>query len=118
MTVLTTFFESSLKFLSNNLKKPLQLWDSQVKKRCRILKYQKRSLKEQSGTKSSVKPTLSEKITVLNTFLESSLNFLSNHLKKHYNIWYSQAENWCQNCNCQQRSLKGQSGTKSPVKPT
>jgi len=35
---------------------------------------------------ASVKPTWSKKMTVLSTFLESSLNFLSNHLKKHYNI--------------------------------
>jgi len=27
-------------------------------------------------------------MTVLNTFLESSLNFLFNNLKKHYNILY------------------------------
>jgi len=33
-------------------------------------------------TKLPVKPTWSEKITVLSTFLESSLNFLSNNLKK------------------------------------
>jgi len=31
-------------------------------------------------------------MTVLSTFLESSLNFLSNNLKKHYEIWYSQRE--------------------------
>jgi len=36
------------------------------------------------------KPTWSEKITDLATFLESSLNFLFNNLKKHYKIWYSQ----------------------------
>jgi len=36
---------------------------------------------KQSGTKSPLKPTLSEKMTVLSTFLESSLNFLSNNLK-------------------------------------
>jgi len=34
------------------------------------------SLKVQSGTKSSVKHTWSEKMTVLGTFFESSLNFL------------------------------------------
>jgi len=38
-------------------------------------------LKEQSGTKSPVKPTGSEKMIVLSTFLESSLNFLFNNLK-------------------------------------
>jgi len=49
-------------------------------------------------------------MTVLSTFLESSLNFLSNDLKKHYQIWYSQAE---------KHTLKGdQSGNKSPVKPS
>jgi len=35
-------------------------------------------------TKLIVKPTWSEKMTVLSTFLESSLNFLSNHLKEHF----------------------------------
>jgi len=38
-------------------------------------------LKEQSGTKSPVKPTWSEKMSVLSTFLESSLKFLFNNLK-------------------------------------
>jgi len=32
-------------------------------------------------TKSPIKPTWSEKMTVLSTFLKSSLNFLSNNLK-------------------------------------
>jgi len=31
-------------------------------------------------------------MTVISTFLESSLNFLSNNLKKHYKIQYSQGE--------------------------
>jgi len=43
-----------------------------------VLKY---SLKGQSETKSPVKLTWSDKVTVLRTFLESSLNFLSNNLK-------------------------------------
>jgi len=30
-----------------------------------------------------VKPTCSKKVTVLNTFLESSLNFLFNNMKKY-----------------------------------
>jgi len=34
------------------------------------------------GIKLPVKPTWSEKMTVLSTFLESSLNFLSNDIKK------------------------------------
>jgi len=45
------------------------------------LNCQKDSLEGQSGTKSPVNPTWSEKITVLRTFLESSLNFLSTNLK-------------------------------------
>jgi len=36
----------------------------------------------QSETKSLVKPTWSKKMTVLSTFLESSLNLLSNNQKK------------------------------------
>jgi len=34
-------------------------------------------------TKSLVKPHWNNKITILSTFLESSLNFLFNNLKKH-----------------------------------
>jgi len=45
------------------------------------LSCQKDSLKKQSGTKLSVKPTCSEKMTVLSTFLQSSLNFLATNLK-------------------------------------
>jgi len=45
------------------------------------LNFQKHSFKRQSETKSPVKPTWSEKITVLSTFLESPLNFLSDNLK-------------------------------------
>jgi len=41
---------------------------------------QKHSLKGQ-GQKKPVKPIWSEKITVLNTFLESLLNYLSNKMK-------------------------------------
>jgi len=75
-------------------------------------------LKGQPGTKSPVKPTCSKKITVLSTFLESSLNFLSNNLKKHYKTGYSQAEKRYQNMNCQKDSLRRQPGIKLPVKPT
>jgi len=39
------------------------------------------SMFELPGIKSPVKLTWSEKMTVLNTFLESSLNVLSNNLK-------------------------------------
>jgi len=38
-------------------------------------------LKEQSERKSPEKPTWSEKMTVLSTFLESFLNFLANSLR-------------------------------------
>jgi len=100
------------------VKKHYKIWYSQGEKQCQSLNCQKHSLKGQLGTKSPVKPTGSEKITVLSTFLESSLNFLSNILIKHYKIWYSQGEKQCQNLNCQKHSLKGQSGTKLPVKPT
>jgi len=36
---------------------------------------------KQTGTKLPVKPTWSGKMTVLSTFLESSLSFLSNNIK-------------------------------------
>jgi len=45
------------------------------------LNCQKHSLKEQSETKSSVKSTGLEKITVISTFLESLLHFLYNNLR-------------------------------------
>jgi len=99
MTVLSTFLESSLNFLSNNIEKHYKIWYSQGENWCQNLNCQKHSLKGQSGTKSPVKLTWSEKITILNTFLESSLNFLSNNMKSHYKIWYSHGENWCQNLN-------------------
>jgi len=81
MTVLTTFLNSSLNFLSNNLKKHFKIWYSQREKRCQSLNFQKYNLKGQSRTKSRGKPIWSKKITVLTTFLKSSLNFLSNNLK-------------------------------------
>jgi len=56
-------------------------------------------------------------MTLFSTFLESSLNLLSNNIKKHYKNWYSQKEEWCQSLNCQKHSLKGQSERKMPVKP-
>jgi len=118
MTVLSTFLKSSSNFLSNNLKKCYKIRYSQGEKWRRSFNCHKDSLKSQSGTKWPVKPTWSEKMTVLSTFLKSSLNFLSNNLKKHYKIRYSQGEKWCRSFNCQKDSLKGQSVTKSPVKPT
>jgi len=116
MTVLSTFLEFLLNFLSNNLKKS-NIWYIQGEKQCQSFNCQKRSLKEQSRTKLLVKLTCSEKMTVLSTFLESSLNFLSKNLKRH-KIWYSQGEKWCQSLNCQKRSLKEQSRTESTVKLT
>jgi len=39
-------------------------------------------------------------MTILSTFLESSLNFLFNNLEKPYKIWYSQEEKrWTSNIN-------------------
>jgi len=57
-------------------------------------------------------------MTVLSTFLVSSLNFLSNNLKPYFKIWYRQGEKRCQNLNCQKHSLKEQSGIKSLEKLT
>jgi len=57
-------------------------------------------------------------MSVLSTFLESLLNFLSNNMKKHYKILYSQGEKQCQSLNWQKHSLKRQLGTKWPVQPT
>jgi len=86
MTVLSTILESSLNFLPNNLKKHYKIRNSQREKRCPSLNCQKHSLKRQLVTKWPVKPTWSEKMTVLSTFLKSPLNFLSNNIKKHYKI--------------------------------
>jgi len=44
-------------------------------------------------------------MTVLSTFLESSLNFLSNNMKNYHKIWYSQEEKRCQNLNSQKHSI-------------
>jgi len=81
MTVLSIFLESSLNFLSNDIKKHQKIEYSQGEKWCQSLNFQKDSLKGQSGTKSLVKLTWSNKMTVSSTFLESSLNFLSNDIK-------------------------------------
>jgi len=118
MTVLSTFLESPLNFLSNKLKKHYKIWYSQGENQCQNFSCQKHSLKIQLRTKLAVKPTWSEKMTVLSIFLESPLNFLTNNLKQHHKIWYSQREKRCQSLNCQKDSLKGQSKTKSLVKPT
>jgi len=118
MTVLSSFLESSLNFLSNNLKKQYQIWYSPGEKRCQSLNCQKHCLKIESVIKSPVKPTWSDKMTILSTFLESSLNFLFDNLQKHYQIWYSQGEKRCQSLNCQKHNKKRQSGTKSPIKPS
>jgi len=101
MSVLSTFLESLLNFLSNNKNEPYKIWYSQGEKWYQNLNCQRHSLKGQSGTKLPVKLTWSEKMSVLSTFLESLLNFLLNNLKKHYKIWYSQGEKRYQNLNCQ-----------------
>jgi len=90
MTDLSTFLESSLNFLSKNFKNHYKTWYSQREKRCQSFTCQNHSLKEQSGIKSPVKSAWSEKMAVLGTFLESSLNFPSSKLKNHYKILYSQ----------------------------
>jgi len=69
-------------------------------------------------TKSLVKPTWSEKMTVLSTFLEFSLNLQSNNLKNTTKFGTVRAEKRCQNLNFQKHNLKEQSEAKSPVKPT
>jgi len=94
MTVLSTFLESSLNFLFHNLKKHYQIWYSQGEKRCQVWTA-RNSLKEQSKTKSLVKPTWNEKMTVLNIFLESSLNVLFNNLKSLQKL-HSQGKKRCQ----------------------
>jgi len=118
MTVLTRFLESSLNFLFNNLKNPNKIRYSHIEKRCQSLNCQNNSLKGQSRTKSPAKLTWSKKMTVLSTFLEFLLNFLFNNLKNPNKIRYSHIEKRCQSLNCRKYSLKGQSGTKSPEKPT
>jgi len=62
-------------------------------KRCQSINCQKDSLKGQSTGKSPVKPNWSGKTTVLSTFLESLLNFLSNAPKKNTTIFSTVREN-------------------------
>jgi len=81
MTVLSTFLKSSLNFLFRNLRNTTKLDTVREKSVVKNLNCQKHSLKGQSGTKSPVKPIWSEKMTVLSTFLESSLNFLCRNLR-------------------------------------
>jgi len=83
---------------------------------CQNLNCQKHSLKGQSGTKSPVKPTWSEKITVLSSFSKSSLNFLSNNKTKHYKIWYSQKV--VLKFELPETQFEIQAERKSPEKPT
>jgi len=45
-------------------------------------------------------------MTVLSTFLESSLNFQSSNMKQNYKIEYRQGEKRCQNLNCQKHSTR------------
>jgi len=92
MTVLSTFLESSLNYLFNTLKRTLQNLVQSGRKA--VLKFKLLETKFEK-TKLPIKPTWSEKMTVLSTFLESSLKILSNNLIKHYKIRYSQGEKRC-----------------------
>jgi len=96
MNVLSTFLKSSLNFLSHNLKKHYEIILQSGGKAVSKFELSER----QSETQLPVKPTWSVKMTVLSTFLESSLNFLSNDLQKHYKSWYSQVEKRSQSLNC------------------
>jgi len=77
MTTLSTFLESSLNFIFNNLKKHCKIWCNQKKNELPETQFE-RTVRR----KSPVKPTSSKKIIVLSTFLESSLNFLSSNTTK------------------------------------
>jgi len=63
-------------------------------------------LKGQLGRKSPVEPTWSEKMTVLSTFLEFSLNFLFNNLKKIVQNLVQSGRKAALSVNCQKYSLK------------
>jgi len=65
--------------------------------------------------RSLVKPTWSEKMTVLSTFLEFLLNFLFNNLEKHYKI---SGRKVVSKYELPKQNWKRQSDTKSPIKPT
>jgi len=118
MIVLSIFLEFSLNFLCNNLRNTTKFGTVRTEKRYHNLNSQKHSLKGQSGTKFPVKPTWSEKMIVLSRFLESSLNFSSNNLRNTTKFGTVRTEKRCQHLNWHKHSLKGQSETKSPVKPT
>jgi len=79
--VLSTFLEFSLNFLCNSLRNTTKFGTVRAEKRCQNLNFQKHSVKGQSETKFPVKPTWSEKMPVLSTLLEFSLNVLSNKLR-------------------------------------
>jgi len=81
MTVLSTFLKSSLIFLFNNRKKHYKIGYSQREKRYQSLNCQKHSLKGYTRPNCLQKPTCSEQMTVLTTFVEFSLIFLTNNLK-------------------------------------
>jgi len=83
MTVLSTFLESPLNFLSNDIKTSTK-FDTIRKKTVSKLELEEEQGERTVKHKITCKPTWSEKMTVLSTFLESSLNFLSNNLKKFY----------------------------------
>jgi len=62
-------------------------------------------LKGQSGTKSPVKPTWRKKMTLLNAFLESLLNFLSNNLKNTTKFGTVREKSGVKIVNCQKHSI-------------
>jgi len=80
ITVLSTFLESSLNFLFNNLKNIQNL----VQIRRKVVSKFELPETQFEDTKLPVKPSWSKKMTVLSTFLEFSLNFLVYNLKKPY----------------------------------
>jgi len=81
MTILSTFLEQ-LYFPYNNLQKTLQNLVQSGRKAVSKFELKETQFERTVKDKSLVKPTWSKKMTVLSTFLESSLNFLSNNLEK------------------------------------
>jgi len=79
---LSTFLKSSFNSLSDNLKKTLQNWVQSERKALSNFQLSETQYKEQSATKSPVKPTCDNWIPFLSTFLKSSFNSLSDNLKK------------------------------------
>jgi len=112
VTVLSTFLESLLNFLSNNLKKtPQNLVQSEWKA---VLKFELTETQFERTVRDKIdcKTQLEQENYFLSTFLKSSLDFLSNNLKKTpQNVVQSE---WkaVSKLNCHKHSLKKLSGTK------